>query len=137
VIDHSLTASPHSPISSRYIYTDMSAKKSGLQKEVLALYRRYATIERECKLLDESHSALRMVRTKPALTQPKFLLFLRYTFHTQASSVSPRNVTAIEHLLRRGKRQLEMYEQPSVKDCQISQTMRDWEKSQRGLRTIS
>ncbi|OAX44293.1 hypothetical protein K503DRAFT_861530 [Rhizopogon vinicolor AM-OR11-026] len=99
----------------------MSARKSGLQKDVLALYRR----------------ALRMVRTKPALTQPKFLLFLRYTFHTQASSVSPRNIAAIEHLLRRGKRQLEIYEQPSVRDCQISQAMRDWEQNRRGLRTTS
>ncbi|KAG1822982.1 uncharacterized protein BJ212DRAFT_1263387 [Suillus subaureus] len=99
----------------------MSARKSGLQKEVLALYRR----------------ALRMVRTKPASTQPKFHLFVRYNFHTQASSVSPRDVTVIEHLLRRGRRQLEMYEQPSVRDCQISQVMSDWEQSQRGSRTTS
>ncbi|KAG1748634.1 hypothetical protein EDB19DRAFT_215284 [Suillus lakei] len=99
----------------------MSAKKSGLQKEVLGLYRR----------------ALRMVRTKPALTQPKFLLFVRYNFHTQSSSVSPRDIAAIEHLLRRGQRQLEMYEQPSVRDCQISQAMNDWEQSQRESRTTS
>ncbi|KAG2155838.1 uncharacterized protein EDB93DRAFT_55177 [Suillus bovinus] len=99
----------------------MSLRKSGLQKDVLALYRR----------------ALRMVRTKPALTQAKFLLFVRYNFHTQASSVSPREVAAIEHLLRRGRRQLEMYEQPSVKDCQISQVMSDWEQNRRGSRTTS
>ncbi|KAG2151390.1 hypothetical protein DEU56DRAFT_727883 [Suillus clintonianus] len=99
----------------------MSARKSGLQKEVLALYRR----------------ALRMVRTKPVLTQPKFLLFVRYNFHTQVSSVSPRDVAAIEHLLRRGRRQLEMYEQPSVRDCQISQAMNDWEQSRRESRTTS
>ncbi|KAG1774813.1 hypothetical protein EV702DRAFT_470278 [Suillus placidus] len=99
----------------------MSVRKSGLQKEVLALYRR----------------ALRMVRTKPALTQPKFLLFVRYNFHTQASSVSPRDVAAIEHLLRRGRRQLEMYEQPSVRDCQISQAMSDWEQTRHGSRTTS
>src|SRR6267154_1350318 len=101
----------------------MSARKSGLQKEVLALYRRYVTVGTDnMQTLDESASALRMVHTKPVLTQPKFLLFVRYTFHTQASSVSPRDVAAIEHLLRRGKRQLEIYEQPSVRDCQISQT---------------
>ncbi|KAG2362133.1 hypothetical protein BDR07DRAFT_1358066 [Suillus spraguei] len=99
----------------------MSARKSGLQKEVLALYRR----------------ALRMVRTKPALTQPSFLLFVRYNFHTQASSISPRDIAAIEHLLRRGRRQLEMYEQPSVRDCQISQAMSDWEQSRHGSRTTS
>ncbi|EEB94020.1 hypothetical protein MPER_07245, partial [Moniliophthora perniciosa FA553] len=63
-------------------------RRSGLQKEVLALYRR-----------------------------PKFSLFVRYTFRTNASNISPRDVGTIEHLLRKGKRQLEMYEAPSVKDC--------------------
>ncbi|KAH0831934.1 hypothetical protein J3R83DRAFT_12819 [Lanmaoa asiatica] len=70
-----------------------------------------------------------MVRTKPPRAQPKFSLYVRYTFHTQAFSVSPRNVAAIEHLLRRGKRQIEMYESPSIKDCQISQAMADWEQA--------
>ncbi|THU87046.1 hypothetical protein K435DRAFT_356690 [Dendrothele bispora CBS 962.96] len=65
-----------------------SLRKSGLQKEVLNLYRR----------------ALRMVKTKPASKQHKFSLFVRYTFRTNASSVSPRNVSTIEHLLRKGKR---------------------------------
>ncbi|KAF9220960.1 hypothetical protein BS17DRAFT_738592 [Gyrodon lividus] len=93
----------------------MSLRKSGLQREVLALYRR----------------ALRMVRTKPSHAQPKFTLFVRYTFHTQAASVSPRNVAAIEHLLRRGRRQIEMYESSSIKDCQISQVMMGWEQARR------
>ncbi|KAH7885346.1 hypothetical protein F5I97DRAFT_1937573 [Phlebopus sp. FC_14] len=92
----------------------MSARKSGLQREVLALYRR----------------ALRMVRTKPVHAQPKFLLFVRFSFHMQAASVTPRNVAAIEHLIRRGRRQIEMYENSSIKDCQISQAMRDWEQRQ-------
>jgi len=73
-------------------------------------------------------SALRMVRTKPPHTQAKFTLFIRYTFHTQASVVSPRNISAIEHLLRRGKRQVELYENASIKDCHISQAMKDWER---------
>ncbi|KIO06177.1 hypothetical protein M404DRAFT_139724 [Pisolithus tinctorius Marx 270] len=88
---------------------------SGLQKEVLALYRR----------------ALRMVRTKPPHTQDKFSLLVRYMFHVQASAVSPRKVSAIEHLLRRGRRQIELYENPSIRDCHISQDMRDWEQSRR------
>ncbi|KAF8555225.1 hypothetical protein OG21DRAFT_1484010 [Imleria badia] len=90
----------------------MSSKQSGLQREVLAF-------------------ALRMVRTKPPQAQPKFSLYVRYTFRAQASSVSPRNVAAIEHLLRRGKRQIEMYESPFIKDCQISQAMVDWEQARR------
>ncbi|KAI6044809.1 hypothetical protein EDC04DRAFT_2560824 [Pisolithus marmoratus] len=88
---------------------------SGLQREVLALYRR----------------ALRMVRTKPLHAQDRFSLFVRYTFHVQASAVSPRKVSAIEHLLRRGRRQIELYENPSIRDCHISQDMRDWEQSRK------
>ncbi|KAJ3522472.1 hypothetical protein NM688_g8869 [Phlebia brevispora] len=84
---------------------------SGLQKDVFALYRR----------------ALRMAHTKPASTQDKFRLFVRYTFRTQASSVSPRDVAAIEHLLRKGRRQLETYEDDKVRDCWVSTEMREWE----------
>ncbi|KAG6336052.1 hypothetical protein ID866_3025 [Astraeus odoratus] len=72
-----------------------------------------------------------MVRTKPPHTQDKFSLFVRYTFRTQASVVSPRNISAIEHLLRRGRRQIELYENPSIKDCHISRDMRDWEQRRR------
>ncbi|KAF8840741.1 hypothetical protein BDN67DRAFT_929624 [Paxillus ammoniavirescens] len=99
----------------------MSPRKSGLQREVLALYRR----------------ALRMVRTKPPHTQSKFTLFVRYAFRTQAASVSPRNVAAIEHLLRRGRRQIETYESSSIKDCQISQAMSNWEQARRLSRQSS
>ncbi|KIK52048.1 hypothetical protein GYMLUDRAFT_180533 [Collybiopsis luxurians FD-317 M1] len=88
-------------------------RKSGIQKDVLSLYRR----------------ALRMVKTKPPSTQDKFSLFVRYTFRQNASSVSPRDVNAIEHLMRKGKRQLEMYEHPSVKDCRVSHEMREWQKN--------
>ncbi|KAF9242589.1 hypothetical protein BU15DRAFT_43680 [Melanogaster broomeanus] len=95
----------------------MSPTKSGLQREVLALYRRQVLV------------ALRMARTKPPHAQPKFTLFVRYNFHIQATSISPRNVAAIEHLLRRGRRQIEMYESSSIKDCQISQTMMDWQQA--------
>ncbi|KAF9077825.1 hypothetical protein BDP27DRAFT_1282933 [Rhodocollybia butyracea] len=91
----------------------MSARRSGLQRDVLNLYRR----------------ALRMVKTKPPSTQDKFSLYIRYTFRLNASSVSPRDVSAIEHLLRKGKRQLEMYEQPSVKDCWVSEDMRNWQRN--------
>ncbi|KAI0071697.1 hypothetical protein K474DRAFT_1568039, partial [Panus rudis PR-1116 ss-1] len=85
---------------------------SGLQKEVLSLYRR----------------ALRMVRTKPPTAQPKFRLFINYTFKTQSRTLSPRDVSAIEHLLRKGKRQVEMYEDEKVRDCWVSSEMREWER---------
>ncbi|TEB30657.1 hypothetical protein FA13DRAFT_1630461 [Coprinellus micaceus] len=89
--------------------------KSGLQKEVLALYRR----------------ALRMVRTKPESARSRFRLYMQYTFHNNAKSISPRNVSAIEHLLRKGKRQIEMYEDPAVTQCFVSQAMRDWQATNR------
>jgi len=90
-------------------------RRSGLQRDVLALYRR----------------ALRMVKTKPESTQPKFLLFVRYNFHHNATSVSPRDVSVIEHLLRVGTRQLEMYEDPGVKDCFVSTDMLSWQEQWR------
>lgn len=100
----------------------MSLGKSGLQKDVLALYRR----------------AIRMVNTKPPPTRPKFLLLVRYTFRVNASSVSPRDVSAIEHLMRKGTRQLEMYENLGVKDCWLSEEMLLWDemrKTHSGRRT--
>ncbi|KAK7689997.1 hypothetical protein QCA50_006639 [Cerrena zonata] len=93
----------------------MTVQHSGLQKEVLALYRR----------------ALRMVQTKPPPVQPKFRLFVQHTFKTQAFSLSPKDISAIEHLLRKGKKQLEVYEDPKVRDCWVSKEMRDWDERHR------
>ena len=72
-----------------------------------------------------------MVSTKPSPSQPKFLLFVRYTFRTQASSVSARDVAAIEHLLRKGRRQLEGLEELGVKDCWVSKEMEEWDRQTR------
>jgi len=71
-------------------------------------------------------SALRMAKRKPEIVRPKFRLFVRYTFHSNASNVSPRNVSSIEHLLRKGARQLEQLEDPAVKDCFLSREMVEW-----------
>ena len=78
--------------------------------------------------------ALRMVSSKPPITQDKFRLFVRYTFKTQAASVSPRDIAAIEHMLRRGRRQLEMYEDPKVRDCFVTNDMLQWEAAHGGRR---
>ncbi len=72
-----------------------------------------------------------MVRTKPLSTRPKFLLFVRYTFHHNATTVSPRNLNVVEHHLRQGKKQLEMYEDVSVKDCWVSSEMKTWDEARR------
>ncbi|PBK75048.1 related to Found in Mitochondrial Proteome [Armillaria ostoyae] len=87
-------------------------RRSGFQREVLSLYRR----------------ALRMVQTKPPSTRAKFLLFVRYNFHQNAANISPRQVGVIEHLMRQGRKQIEMYEDPSVKDCWVSKEMKEWNK---------
>ncbi|PCH40096.1 hypothetical protein WOLCODRAFT_67728 [Wolfiporia cocos MD-104 SS10] len=99
----------------------MSARYSGLQREVFSLYRR----------------ALRMAHTKPAASRPKFELFVRYTFRTRAACVSPRDVAAIEYLLRRGRRQMEMYEDSKVRDCWVSAEMLQWGEQNRGRRADS
>ncbi|KAJ6559191.1 hypothetical protein DFH09DRAFT_522114 [Mycena vulgaris] len=96
----------------------MSARRSGLQKDVLSLYRR----------------ALRIPRSKPAPTRPKWDLMIRYTFRKNAASASPRAVSVIEHLLRTGTRQVSMYEDSSVKDCWVSAEMQQWDEAQRQRR---
>lgn len=114
--------------------------QSGLQKDVLNLYKRYvAVLFLNAPFLPGSvspnplnlewSSALRIARTKPAETRAKFDILIRYTFRTQASSVGPRQISAIEFLLRKGKRQLEIYEAPLVKDCYVSQEMRQWNRA--------
>lgn len=75
-----------------------------------------------------------MVKNKPPTSQTQFRLFVRYTFKTQATSVSPRDIAAIEHMLRRGRRQLEMYEDPNVRDCLVSSEMLHWGAQNSGRR---
>ena len=78
-----------------------------------------------------------MANSKPPVAQPKFRLFVRYTFKTQAASISPRDIAAIEHLLRRGRRQLEMYEDPKVRDCFVSSEMVQWGAQNPGRREMN
>lgn len=118
--------------------------QSGLQKDVLNLYKRYVLFFLNAPswcgfvLLNSAwSSALRIARSKPTETQAKFDILIRYTFRTQASSVGPRQISAIEHLLRKGKRQMEIYEAPLVKDCYISQEMKEWNRAFRRTPDLS
>ncbi|KAL2020743.1 hypothetical protein VTK56DRAFT_8043 [Thermocarpiscus australiensis] len=72
---------------------------SGLQKEVLSLYRH----------------CLRECRKKPEATRINFEAFARREFDKHIK-IDKRDFTAIEFLLRKGRRQLEMYSSPGVKD---------------------
>ncbi|KZS92294.1 hypothetical protein SISNIDRAFT_456050 [Sistotremastrum niveocremeum HHB9708] len=77
------------------------ARRSGLQKDILALYRR----------------ALRIPRHKPVATQEKFYVLIRGTLRDMATSVGPRDISAIEFLMRRATRMCEGWEDPGVRDC--------------------
>jgi succinate dehydrogenase assembly factor 1 len=115
----------------------MSIRRSGLQREVLALYRRFVSSFSAPKIsrsINYIVSALRIVRAKAPATQPKFLLFVRYTFRTQAYSISARDVAAIEHLLRKGRRQLDGLEEKGVRDCQVSKEMEEWDRRTRTVK---
>ncbi|KAI2473665.1 complex 1 protein-domain-containing protein [Annulohypoxylon bovei var. microspora] len=72
---------------------------SGMQKDVLSLYR----------------SCLRESRKKPAATRSHFESFTRSEFKKHIK-MDKRDFSAIEFLLRKGKRQLELYSSPGIKD---------------------
>ncbi|KAI9902968.1 hypothetical protein N3K66_002320 [Trichothecium roseum] len=72
---------------------------SGLQKEVVGLYR-------QC---------LREIRQKPESSKPHFQNFARSEF-AKNLSIDRRDFGAIEFLLRKGKRQLDAYSAPGIKD---------------------
>lgn len=75
---------------------------SGLQKEVLALYRH----------------CLRESRKKPLASRPHFENFARAEF-VRNLSIDKRDFAAIEFLLRKGRRQLEVYSSPGIKDITV------------------
>ncbi|KAI9594273.1 hypothetical protein BDF19DRAFT_445407 [Syncephalis fuscata] len=78
-----------------------NSRRSGLQRQVLGLYR----------------SCLRTIRNKPIETQQQFRLFARRQF--ERNDVKITDIAAIEHLLRVGQRQLETYGHPSVQNITV------------------
>ncbi|QPH00344.1 hypothetical protein C2857_003796 [Epichloe festucae Fl1] len=74
-------------------------RHSGLQKEVLGLYRH----------------CLRESRKKPVSTRSHFEQFARAEF-VRNLSLDKRDFAAIEFLLRKGRRQLQVYSGPGIKD---------------------
>ncbi|OJJ47435.1 hypothetical protein ASPZODRAFT_63541 [Penicilliopsis zonata CBS 506.65] len=75
------------------------ARLSGLQREVLSLYRK----------------CLRTIRQKPLNARDNFRAYAREEFRKNLS-LSKKDFTAIEYLLRKGYRQLEMYSSPGIRD---------------------
>ncbi|KAI6249995.1 Succinate dehydrogenase assembly factor 1, mitochondrial [Erysiphe necator] len=72
---------------------------TGLQREVLLLYR-------EC---------LRACRKKPSDTRPHFEKFTRAKFDMNLH-LNKKEFMTIEYLLRKGRRQLELYSSSEVSD---------------------
>ncbi|TKA73216.1 hypothetical protein B0A55_07773 [Friedmanniomyces simplex] len=73
---------------------------TGLQREVLSLYRR----------------CLRACRLKPPTTRPNFESFTRREFARNLKAVDKKDFGTIEFMLRKGNRQLGVYEQRGVRD---------------------
>ncbi|KAJ2862767.1 hypothetical protein GGH94_004064 [Coemansia aciculifera] len=78
-------------------------KLSGLQKDALRLYR-------DC---------LRAIEKKPEESKARFQAFARHEFEKNIASLRRTDVKAIEHLLRVGRRRLEQYQSPNVRDITI------------------
>ncbi|KAK4636318.1 Succinate dehydrogenase assembly factor 1, mitochondrial [Fulvia fulva] len=74
-----------------------AARLSGLQRDVLSLYRK----------------CLRAARTKPAENRPNFYAFARHEFERNIG-MDKKDFSTIEFLLRKGMRQLEIYEAPNI-----------------------
>ncbi|KAK6334152.1 hypothetical protein TWF696_002654 [Orbilia brochopaga] len=75
------------------------SRYTGLQREVLALYRR----------------CLRAAARKPADSRSHFKTFVTREFRRYAAEVDRKDFDTIEFLLRRGNRQLEVYGDPNIK----------------------
>ncbi|KAF2112407.1 complex 1 protein-domain-containing protein [Lophiotrema nucula] len=75
------------------------AKLTGLQRDVIALYR-------QC---------LKAVREKPADTRENFRAFARSEFHKN-QGVNKKDFGTIEYLLRQGRRKLETYQDPGIRN---------------------
>ncbi|KAG9238570.1 complex 1 protein-like protein [Amylocarpus encephaloides] len=74
-------------------------RHSGLQKEVLALYRK----------------CLRESRKKPTSSRSHFEAYARAEFN-KSIGLDKKDFGAVEYLLRKGQRQVEMYSAPGIKD---------------------
>lgn len=97
---HQSIATIHAPTDLRFLPGSIVSgmpRLSGLQKDVLALYRR----------------CLRATRVKPVGRRPHFVSFARREFEKHLD-LDKKDFGAIEFLLRKGDRQLEMYSAPNI-----------------------
>ncbi|KAI8591714.1 hypothetical protein BDZ88DRAFT_410472 [Geranomyces variabilis] len=79
-------------------------RRTGLQRDVSDLYR----------------ALLRAVRRKPEEARPHFYQHIKGQFRRDAASISAREISTIEYMLRRGRRQLELLQDEGVVDVSTS-----------------
>ncbi|CDH58612.1 predicted protein [Lichtheimia corymbifera JMRC:FSU:9682] len=79
----------------------MAGRRSGLQQQVINFYR-------EC---------FREARKKPVEARPRFHAYIRREF--RAHNIRKNDFVTIEYMLRRGKKQLETYSNPSIQDIHL------------------
>ncbi|KAF3927051.1 hypothetical protein AA313_de0200555 [Arthrobotrys entomopaga] len=75
------------------------SRHTGIQREVLSLYR-------QC---------LQAIQLKPLESRNHFKTFVSGEFRRYAVQVDRKDFDTIEFLLRKGKRQLEVYSDPNIK----------------------
>lgn len=87
------------------------ARLSGLQKDVLALYR---SILREAVLKDRAASPSAPPVVELLSTPGGSAAYARDQFRREASSLRRSDFKAIEHKMRKGKKQLQLLRMPGV-----------------------
>lgn len=75
------------------------ARLSGIQREVLKLYR----------------SCIRTIRTKPEHSRDHWRLYIREEFHKN-QKIPKKSFSVIEHLIRVGHKRFELFLNPQIKD---------------------
>ncbi|KAK8140235.1 hypothetical protein PG984_000301 [Apiospora sp. TS-2023a] len=91
---------------------------SGLQKDVLSLYRqclRAARAKPEVLLLPGKSGLVTYTNLRKQATRSNFKTFARSEMN-KSIQIDKRDFAAIEFLLRKGRRQLEVYSAPGITD---------------------
>ncbi|CEQ42084.1 SPOSA6832_03870, partial [Sporobolomyces salmonicolor] len=90
----------------------MAKRITGLQRQVLSLYKR----------------SLQMIASKPLETRPAWFAFVSHQFRhrEQGGGLRRKDHSAIEHLLRRGEKQLEVYSSSGVRNVVVPDDAHEW-----------
>ncbi|EGC29256.1 hypothetical protein DICPUDRAFT_13673, partial [Dictyostelium purpureum] len=89
----------------------VAARYSGLQKEVLSLYR---------KFIRASQNKDKINNVSPNNSSQSITNYIRNQFRLKAGQVSRREINKIELLLLKGRRQLEQVQDPHYSGFQLS-----------------